>query len=198
MITFPDSSLLTPFLTKLSELSWVFLNYMTNCGRTLVSWELKTTTKITLSAFSNRVWDTLHSLIIQIIEITLSTEGYAHFHVFLLLQSNLYSILLDTKKLCDPPVTSLSKDFKQTNEQLPPPSWNSAPQPVSLEPSFLQNNVWDFSFENALKATGPKGENSSQKLKVIQLDKENTTDQAEITQLLAHPSGKKTLFYAHF
>lgn len=56
---------------------------------------------------------------IQIIEITLSAEGYAYFHIFLLLlQSNLYSILLDTEMLCDPTVTSLSKDFKQTNEQL--------------------------------------------------------------------------------
>lgn len=63
------------------------------------------------------------SLFIQIIEITLSAEGYAYFHVFLLLlQSNLYSILLDTEMLCDLPVMSLSKDFKLTNEQLAAPS----------------------------------------------------------------------------
>lgn len=63
------------------------------------------------------------SLFIQIIEMTLSAKGYASFHVFLLLlQSNLYSILLDTEIVCDRPVTSLSKNFKQTNEQLAAPS----------------------------------------------------------------------------
>lgn len=65
----------------------------------------------------------IFSLFIQIIEITLSAKGYAYFHVFLLLlHSNLYSILLETEMLCDPPVTSLSEDFKQTNEQLAAPS----------------------------------------------------------------------------
>lgn len=89
------------------------------------------------------------SLFIQVIEITLSAEGYTYFHVFLLLlQSNLYSILLDTEMLREPPVTSLSKDFKQTNEQLAAPSWNSSPQPVSLQHMDFQfwEHAKDYSF----------------------------------------------------
>lgn len=154
MITFPDSSLLTAFLTKLSELSGVFWNCITSCGRTLVPWELKTTTEIVLvwilenNVLSKTRFQIL-SLFIQIIEITLSTKGYAYFLVFLLLlQSNLYSILLDTEMLCDPPVTSLSKDFKQTNEQLAGPSWNLPLQPVSLQNVGFQlwEHVEDYSF----------------------------------------------------
>lgn len=115
MITFSDSSLLTSLQNYLS--SQAFLNCIINCGKTPVSWELKPTTKITIF-FNNRASDTLHSLIIQIIEMTLS----AYFHgFFLLLQINLYSIPLDKRMLCDPPVTSFSEDLEQTNEQLPPP-----------------------------------------------------------------------------
>lgn len=89
------------------------------------------------------------SLFIQIIGITLSAEEYAYFHGFLLLlPSNLYSILLDKEMLCDPPITSLSKDFKQTNEQLAAPSWNSSPQPVSFQHMGFQlrEHVKDHSF----------------------------------------------------
>lgn len=130
MITFPDSSFLTAFLTKLSELSWVFWNFITSCGRALVPWEFKTATEIVLfwmleNNVLSETGSQILSLFIQIIEITLSAKGYAYFHVFLLLlPSNLYSILLDTEILRDPPVTSLSKNFKQTNEQLAAPSWN--------------------------------------------------------------------------
>ena len=77
--------------------------------------------------------------------------------------------------LCDPAVASLSKDFEQTNEQLPSPSWNTAPQPVSLQTSFRQNNARVFSFQSTLRATAQKGKSSSQKVKVIHLDKENPT-----------------------
>lgn len=70
--------------------------------------------------YSNRASDPLRPLVIEMTGITPSAEGYAHFRIFLFLQRNLYSILLDTGMLCDPPVTSLSKDFKRANEPTSP------------------------------------------------------------------------------
>lgn len=59
---------------------------------------------------------TLHSLTIQIVEITLSAQECAHFHFSpLTLQNHLYSILLDTGILHNPPVIFFSKEQIKTN-----------------------------------------------------------------------------------
>lgn len=131
-----------------------FSEILFSCGRTLVPWELKTTSEIILFWMlkNNVLSETgshILSFFVQVIEITLSAEGYAYSHVFLLLlQSNLYSFLLNTEILCYPPVISLSKDFKQTNEQLAGPSRNLSPQPVSLQNMGFQlwEHVDDYSF----------------------------------------------------
>lgn len=63
------------------------------------------------------------------------------------------------------------------NEQLLPLSQNSAPQPISSQPSFLQNYIRIFSFEKTLRVAA--GEKSIQNLKAIQSDKENTPAQTQ-------------------
>lgn len=55
------------------------------------------------------------------------------------------------------------------------------PNQSPFNPPSCKTVLFVFSFKKALRATAQKGKNCSQKLKVIQLDKENTTEQTEIT-----------------